>query len=144
MGNGWGHSETNPGRKPWHRRVSWTWNREKAPPPIAPNVAYDYNRRPLWGHYSNSFNVFGPYERPILDATGGGDLFARQLPPLHPNMVLQQAFTPVPITGDGSELQGSFGVLPLVNVSQPGQSVVSISTVNGQTNITLGNTTGGQ
>ena len=137
---GWGHQETNLGRRPWINRISWTWNREKAPPPIEPNVVYDYSRRPLYGHYSNGFNVFGPYERPVLDATGGGQLYARQLSPLHPNIVQPQAYTPVGIAGDGAELHGTYQVMPLVNVSQPSQNVVSISTVNGQTNITLAST----
>jgi hypothetical protein len=121
--------------------LKWTWHRTKEAPPIPDNVEYEYNRRPLWGQYSSGFNAFGPYRRPILDATGGGQLYGRQLNPYSPNTVQAQAFTPVSITGDGSESSGVFQVMPLVNVSTPESDVVSVQTVNGVTNITLGNTT---
>ena len=141
--NGWAYAAGRPGRKPWHRRIADTWTRLAGhlDTEIPPNVVYDYHRRPLFGHYQVGYNVFGPYERPILDATGGGDLYARQLPPYHPNSVVQQGFTPVGIAGDGAELHGSFNVLPLVNVSQPGPEIVSVQTVNGVTNLTLAPTT---
>lgn len=135
------YKAAQPGRKPWYKRISWTWNRVNEAPPIPPGVAWDWHRRPLWGHYDNGFNVFGPYERPIVDATGGGQLYSRQLSPLHPDMVFQQAFTPVSIAADGSELTGQFTVLPLVNVTTPGSNeIVSISQQNGVTNISLPNT----
>lgn len=129
-------------RVPWHQRLKDTWTRVRSAPPVPPNVEYDYTRIPLWGHYAGGFNVFGPYQRPILDATGGGALYARQLGPYHPNITLPQQFTPVSLTGDGSELHGQFTVLPLVDVSTntpPGSEVVSVSTQNGVTNIQLGN-----
>ena len=135
-----------PGRRPWHKRINWTWNRVKEAPPVPPGVEYDWIRKPLFGHYDNRYNVFGPYRRPILDATGGGQLYARQLGPLAPNVVYNQTTRQVSITGDGSELQGQFTVLPLVNAqnSTPGSEVVSVTTTNGVTNIQLGNTTQGQ
>lgn len=117
----------------------------KEDPPVPPSTIYDWNRRPLFGHYNNGYNTFGPYERPIMDATGGGQLYARQLPPFHPNMVFSQQMTPVAITADGSELTGQFTVLPLVDVQShaTGSEVVSVSTQNGVTNIQLGNTSNG-
>lgn len=141
--NGWGHQETRHIRRPWHRRINWSWHRLPGhlDDTIPPNVEYDYSRVPLWGHYGNGFNVFGPYRRPIMGATGGGQLYARQLPPLHPNAIYPQRYVPVALTGDGAELHGTYASLPLVNVSQPGAQVVAIQTVNGQTNITLQNTT---
>lgn len=143
--DGWSYKEAKPGHRPWHKRIGWSWNRTKEAAPIASNVLYDYNRRPLWGHYDDSNNVFGPYERPILDATGGGQLYSRQLPPFHPNMVFNQQGVNVSITGDGSELTGSYTVLPLVNAQtqQSSSEVVSVSTQNGVTNIQLGNTPNG-
>lgn len=146
MGAQIGYHESRPGHRPWHKRINWTWNRVKETPPIPPGVAYDWKRAPLFGHYNNGYSVFGPYERPILDATGGGQLYTRQLPPYHGNTIYTQTNTPVAITGDGSELTGSLQVLPLVNVTNPQASsgeIVGVSTVNGVTNITIGNTTNG-
>lgn len=141
---GWSYREAKPGHRPWHKRINWTWNRVNAAPPVPPSTIYDWNRRPLFGHYSNGYNAFGPYERPIMDATGGGQLYARQLPGLHPNMVFSKEIVNNSITGNGSELTGQFTILPLVDTqSTPsGGEVVSVSTQNGVTNIQLGNTSG--
>jgi len=133
-----------PDPKPWHQRITWTWFKTKEPPPVPPGVEWWWNRIPDYGRFDNRLNIFEPYRRPIMDATGGGDLYARQLSPLHPNMVFAQAFNPVAITGDGSELTGQFTVLPLVDTQnqQSTSEVVSVSSKNGVTNIQLGNTSG--
>lgn len=132
-----------PDPKPWHERITWAWNRTKTAPPVAPGVEWWWKRIQDFGRFDNRLNVFEPYRRPIVDATGGGDLYARQLTPFHPNMVFTKNILPVAITASGSELTGQFVVLPLVDVqnqSNPANEVVSVSTANGVTNIQLGNT----
>lgn len=96
----------------------WTWFKTKTPPPVADDGLDSYNRRPLWGQYQNGFNVFGPYRRPVQDATGrGGQIVLRQLRPLSPNYVFPQQWTPVSITGRGSELTGDFSSMGLIDTS---------------------------
>jgi len=98
----------------------WTWFRTKSPAPIPESGhLYDYCLRPLFGRWQNAVNAFGPYRRPILDATGGGNLNLSQLLPFSPNCVIQQGFTPVSITGNGSELTGAYNVIGLVNTTNP-------------------------
>lgn len=98
--------------------MAWTWFRTAAKPPIPDDGLDTYRRNPLYGRFRNGFNVFGPYRRPIVDATGrGGQLIMRQLKPLQPNYVYPQQTVPVSITGSGSELTGSYHSLGLVNVS---------------------------
>jgi len=136
-----------PNPKPWGQRINWTWTRTKEAPPVPPGVEWWWKRIQDWGRFDNRLNVFEPYRRPIMDATGGGQLYARQLPPFHPNSVYNQTNINVAITADGSELTGQFSVLPLVNTTtQNGTAaneVVSVTQSNGVTNITLGNTTNG-
>lgn len=104
----------------WHKRIKAWWVKPAgaASPPIPDNVEHWYGRIPLYGRFNDAFNVFGPYRRPILDATGGGTLNDRQLYPLSSQDSWQQRVTPVSITGDGAELTGNFGQLPLVNTQQ--------------------------
>lgn len=131
-----------PNPKPWHQRITWAWLKTKTPPPVPPGVEWWWKRSPDWNRYNNGQNIFEPYRRPIVSATGGGTLYQRQFAALQPNIVFNQTGTPVSITGDGSELQGQFTVLPLVDTqsSSGGSEVVSVSTQNGVTNIQLGNT----
>jgi len=134
-----------PDPKPWHQRITWAWFKTKEAPPVPPGVEWWWKRIPEWDRYNNGLNVFEPYRRPIVDATGGGDLYSRQLSLVGPQMVYNQTSVNVAITGSGSELTGQFTVLPLVDTQTQGNSseVVSVSTVNGVTNIQLGNTGNG-
>lgn len=100
--------------------MAWTWFKTRAPAPV-PNDGLDtYKRNPLYGRFGNGHNVFGPYRRPVVDATGrGGQIIMRQLKPLEPNTVVPQQWTPVAITGAGSELTGAFSTVGLVDVTTP-------------------------
>lgn len=98
--------------------MAWTWFRTRAPAPIPDDGLDRYSRIPGYDRFRNASNVFGPYRRPIQDATGrGGQIIMRQLKPLQPNTVMPQQWVPVSITGKGSELTGAFTSIGLVDVS---------------------------
>lgn len=142
------HLHPGPGK----RQFNWSWlkvrgvNDKGSPasgqpmPQVGPNNNYKYKRTPLFGTFSNGFNAFGPYRRPIMDATAGGLLVQRQLNSYALNDVFQQTNIPVSITGDGSQLQGQYVQSPLVNVTTQEQTtttnaagnvVVTTTNVNG-------------
>lgn len=96
----------------------WTWFKTKAPAPVAPAPhLWNWKRTRLFGRFQDGYNAFGPYRRPIMDATGGGTLNLRQLSTYSPNNVITQTNVRVAITGDGSELTGQYVQTGLVNVS---------------------------
>lgn len=98
--------------------MAWTWFRTKAPAPVPSDGLDRYTRRPLFGAFHDGYNVFGPYRRPIQDATGhGGQLVQRQLNPYSPNYVVPQQWTPVSIAGNGSELTGTYAGVGLIDTS---------------------------
>jgi len=99
---------------------NWTWFGTRSKAPIPSDGLDRYKRAPLFGNFANGFSAFGPYRRPIEDATGGGQLVHRQLAPFSPNIVAPKAYTPVAITGSGSELTGEFSVVGLINVNSAG------------------------
>lgn len=107
--------------------MSWTWFKTKAPPPIPDNGIYQYPRTQPYGFFRAGLDVFGPYLRPIVDATGGGTLDLRALRVFNPNTVIAQTYTPVSIAGNGAELTGNYGTLGLVDVTtaqQNGQAII--------------------
>lgn len=99
------------------RHSQWTWFGTRAPAPIPDDGLDRYQRRPLFGRFGDGNNVFGPYRRPIVDATGGGSLVMRQMRPESPAYTVPQYWTPVGIAGDGAELTGNYGVMGLVDVT---------------------------
>lgn len=99
------------------QRGIWTWLRTALAPYVPPSANADFGRARLYGQYSDGFTIYGPYRRPIVDATGGGELYRRQLALLGPNIVYPQHFTPVSIAGGGASLHGQFDILGLVNVT---------------------------
>jgi hypothetical protein len=102
-------------------------------PQVGPNHQYNYKRTPLFGRFSDGYNAFGPYRRPIVDATAGGLLVQRQLNSYALNDVFLQTNVPVAITGDGSQLQGQYVQSGLVNVTTQQQTV----TLNNQGNLVV-------
>lgn len=98
--------------------MAWTWFRTKSSPPIADDGLDRYGRIAPYDRFNGRLNVFGPYRRPIMDATGrGGQIVLRQFRPLQPNIVYPQQWVPVAITGKGSELTGAFTTTGLVDVT---------------------------
>lgn len=98
----------------------FTWIATLTAPPVGVNHQYGYGRIKPYDRFNVGSEVFGPYERPIQDATGGGQLYARDLKPFSANSVIPQQWTPVAITGSGSELSGNFAVVGLVDVTSQG------------------------
>jgi len=99
------------------KRSVWTWLNTQSQAPVAPSPRNNFGRARLFGMFSDGFTVFGPYRRPIQPAAGGGQLYRRNLNPIAPNYVFPQQWTPVSVTGRGSELTGQFDTLGLVNVT---------------------------
>lgn len=98
--------------------MAWTWFRTKSAPPVPDDGLDRYSRIPGYERFRGGSNVFGPYRRPIQDATGrGGQIVMRQFKPLQPNTVYPQQWVPVAITGKGSELTGAFTTTGLVDVT---------------------------
>lgn len=81
------------------------------------NSLYAYVRTRLFGADNNANRVFNPQRQPIMDEFGGGSPYNRQLHLFSANMVMPQSLPTVSILGAGTNPQGQYTGVPLIDVS---------------------------
>jgi len=99
------------------RRRSSNFNHAGPNKVIGANPNMAYVETPLWGRFTNGYDVPNSYAVPEHQIWAGGNPVQRQMHPTAPQIVAPQTAVTVAIQGDGSQLTGILVQTPLIDLN---------------------------